>query len=45
MFKIEYKLEDSAPWKDTGKEYEYRSDALKDAMDWLEDGYIVRVEE
>ena len=45
MFTIFYKIDDNAPWKTTGQEYEHHSDALKDAMDWLEDGYIVRVSE
>jgi hypothetical protein len=43
MFTIEYKTEDNAPWKNNGEEYSTKEKALQDALDWLEDDYIVRI--
>ena len=45
MFTIAYKTDDGATWKSNGEAYKTKEQALADAMDWLEDGYIVQVVE
>ena len=45
MFTVAYKTDDDAKWKSNGETYESQADATKDAIDWLEDGYIVQIVE
>ena len=45
MWTVAYKTDDGATWKTNGETYSTQGDALTDAMEWLEDGYIVQVVE
>jgi hypothetical protein len=45
MFTIAYKTDDQATWKANGETYATKEKALADAIEWLEDGYIVQVVE
>jgi hypothetical protein len=45
MFTIAYKTDDDAQWKTNGETYKTKEQAMQDALDWLDDGYIIQIVE